>query len=64
MIGKLNTLALSLSMLPFALSLSKGASGLEAWFDKLTTNGKRAMLRTNGVTTNGLSTSLETNGDF
>ena|GEM_PF-3485529 len=26
---------------PLVLSLSKDASGLEAWFDKLTTNGKR-----------------------
>ena len=26
---------------PLVLSLSKDASGLEAWFDKFTTNGKR-----------------------
>ena len=38
---------------PFVLSLSKDTYRLEAWFDKLTTNG---------ISTNGLSTSLETNG--
>jgi len=38
---------------PLALSLSKGASGLEAWFDKFTTND---------ISANGFSTSLETNG--
>ncbi len=32
---------------PLVLSLSKDASGLEAWFDELTTNGNR--LETNGV---------------
>jgi hypothetical protein len=44
--------------IPLVLSLSKGASGLEAWFDKLTTNG----ISTNDIFTNSLSTSLETNG--
>ncbi len=43
---------------PFVLSLSKDPSGLEAWFDKLTTNG----FSNNAISTNGLSTSLETNG--
>jgi len=47
---------------PLVLSLSKGASGLEAWFDKLTTNGNSRKLSTNGISTSGLSTSLETNG--
>ena len=42
---------------PLVLSLSKGASGLEAWFDKLTTNGNSVKF-----TANDLSISLETNG--
>ena len=33
----------------FVLSLSKDTSGLEAWFDKLTTNGKCDGLRINGT---------------
>jgi len=43
--------------IPSVLSLSKDASGLETWFDKLTTNGNAVKF-----TANGLSTSLETNG--
>jgi len=42
---------------PLVLSLSKDAYGLEAWFDKLTTNGNSVKF-----TAICLSTSLETNG--
>ena len=38
-----------ISPFPLVLSLSKDASGLEAWFDKLTTNGKFDGLWINGT---------------
>ena len=44
---------------PLVLSLSRDASGLEAWFDKPTINGK-----SDKFSAIGLSTSLETNGEI